>query len=108
MDDTLDLDAVAAELAEPWRPVDVVTVNDTVLRLARAHGEFPWHRHDEDELFLCWDGRVVIERRGSAPVTLHRGQVFVVPRGVEHRPVADEPAIVLLIERPETKQYGNP
>jgi mannose-6-phosphate isomerase-like protein (cupin superfamily) len=96
-----------AQLEGPWRPVDVVRVNDGIVRLARLEGEFPWHVHDEDELFLCWDGSFVIELEGADPVELTRGDVFVVPKGLRHRPVAAEAAHALLLERPETKQYGN-
>ncbi|MEV6768278.1 cupin domain-containing protein [Nocardia sp. NPDC051030] len=99
-------DAIAA-LSGPFQPQDLTVVNDTVVRVAQLLGEFPWHHHDEDELFLCWDGTFRIELEGRSPVVLTAGEMFVVPRGVEHRPVADEPAHVLLIERPETKQYGN-
>jgi len=94
-------------LSQPWRPVDVVTVNDSIVRLARLDGEFPWHRHDEDELFVCWDGAFRIELENQAPVDLQQGDVYVVAQGVRHRPVAERPAHALLLERPETKQYGN-
>ena len=99
-------DAIAG-LPGPWRPADVVAVNDAVVRVARLHGEFPWHTHDEDELFLCWDGAFRIEMKGRDPVSLHAGELFVVPRGTEHRPVADEVAHAVLLEKPETLQYGN-
>ena len=64
--------------------------------------------HDEDELFLCWSGTFRIEIEGGEDVQLSQGDLFVVPARTEHRPVADQgPAYALLLERPETKQYGN-
>jgi mannose-6-phosphate isomerase-like protein (cupin superfamily) len=102
----LDLNAVAAGLERPWERVDLATANDSVIRMAMAHGEFPWHEHEEDELFICWSGKFRIELDDADPVALEPGDLFVVPRTVRHRPVADEPAVALMIERPETKQYG--
>jgi mannose-6-phosphate isomerase-like protein (cupin superfamily) len=98
---------VIAQLPHPWQPRDLAFANDTVLRVARFEGAFPWHQHEEDELFLCWDGSFRIEFEVRDPVVLKAGDIFVVPKGVRHRPVADEPAYGLMIERPETKQYGN-
>lgn len=102
----VDLEAVAAGIAEPWRPVHVVRVNEAVVRMARLHGEFPWHQHAAEELFLCWSGSFVVEMEGQEAVVLGEGQLVVVPRGVQHRTVAAEPAVALLVERPETRQYG--
>jgi mannose-6-phosphate isomerase-like protein (cupin superfamily) len=103
----LALDQVADSIAEAWKPVDVEVVNDAVLRMARLEGTFPWHHHDEDELFLCWRGAFNLELDGRPPVHLEPGELYVVERGRRHRPVAEAgPAYALLIERAETKQYG--
>jgi quercetin dioxygenase-like cupin family protein len=86
--------------------VDLAVVNEAVVRIARLEGEFPWHTHNEDELFLCIDGTFRIEQEGGSPVSLSAGELFVVPKGTRHRPVAKTRAHALLLEKPETKQYG--
>jgi quercetin dioxygenase-like cupin family protein len=102
----VSIEKIIQSLPGPFQQRDLVTANDTVVRLALFEGEFPWHEHAEDELFLCWDGSFRIELDGRQPVTLGPGELFVVPRGTRHRPVADEAAHVLMIERPETTQHG--
>ncbi|WP_166346167.1 cupin domain-containing protein [Phytoactinopolyspora limicola] len=103
----VSISEVIASLPGPWQQRELALVNDAVVRLARFEGEFPWHHHDEDELFLCWDGHFRIELEGREPAELNPGDIFVVPRRVRHRPVADEPAHVLMVEKPETTQYGS-
>ena len=104
---TISIPAAAKGRVRPFEPLDLVIVNDAVVRIAAIEGEFPWHHHDEDELFLCWEGGFRIEVHDGEPVELVTGDLYVVPRGIEHRPVADRRAVVLLLERPDTLQYGN-
>ena len=103
----ISIPATAELLSRPFEPRDLVRVNDAIVRIAAIEGEFPWHHHDEDELFLCWNGAFRIELRNREPVQLGTGEMYVVPRGVEHRPVADRRAVTLMLERPDTLQYGN-
>jgi mannose-6-phosphate isomerase-like protein (cupin superfamily) len=104
---TISIPAAAKGRVRPFEPLDLVSVNDAVVRIAAIEGEFPWHHHDEDELFLCWEGGFRIEVQDGEPVELVTGDLYVVPRGIEHRPIAERRAVVLLLERPETLQYGN-
>ncbi len=99
---------VAAGLGGPWQPEVVAEANGFHLKVVRLEGEFPWHRHEEeDELFYCVEGRFRIEQIGAGSVTLSPGDVFVVPAGRRHRPVADEPSVAMLFERAETRQFGD-
>jgi quercetin dioxygenase-like cupin family protein len=103
----VDLRDAARSITRAWAPIDLVRANGTIVRLAKLEGAFVWHQHDEDELFLCWEGAIRIELAERPPIELRAGQLYVVPKGTQHRPVAAKPAFALLIERPETLQYGN-
>lgn len=84
--------------SDHWSPRVVAEMNDYQFKLAKFEGEFVWHRHaDTDEVFLVLDGRMGIELRDGT-VELAEGEMYVVPRGVEHRPFADEECHVLLVE----------
>ena len=103
----LNVDAGFARISEHWRPKVVAELNGQELKLVKIRGEFPWHHHaDEDELFLVWKGRIRIEFRDRA-VDLGAGEALVVPRGVEHRPVAEEEAEILLFEPSGVRNTGN-
>jgi mannose-6-phosphate isomerase-like protein (cupin superfamily) len=92
---------------EHWSPKIVGELNGQHVKLVKLLGEFVWHHHDEeDELFLLVKGRFRIEFRDRS-VTLEEGEFIVVPRGVEHRPVADEEAHILLFEPASTLNTGN-
>ena len=83
---------------EYWNPKVVGELNDNYLKVVKVKGEFVWHKHDEDdELFLVLKGRLVIQLRDQ-DITLNEGDFLVVPKGVEHRPVAEDEAHILLIE----------
>lgn len=104
--DPLNLHETAAGLADLWSPKVVARVADQYVKVARAHGEFAWHSHDdEDELFLILDGTLVIELRDGA-VSLGPGDIYVVPAGVEHRPVAKEEVLLALVEPVGTLHTG--
>ena len=90
-----------------WKPKIVGELNGQLVKLVKFQGPFVWHHHDnEDELFLVVKGRFRMEFR-DRHVWLEEGEFLVVPRGVEHRPVADEEAHVLLFEPASTLNTGN-
>jgi mannose-6-phosphate isomerase-like protein (cupin superfamily) len=92
---------------EYWSPKIVGELNGQQVKLAKLKGEFVWHYHEtEDELFLVVKGRLVIRLR-ERDVVLEEGEFFIVPRGVEHQPVAEEEAHVLLFEPQSTLNTGN-
>ena len=96
-----------AKVSEYWSPKIVGEVNDSLVKLVKFQGEFVWHHHEnEDEMFLAVKGSFRIEFRDKI-VELQTGEFVIVPRGVEHRPVAEMEVEVLLFEPANLKNTGN-
>jgi mannose-6-phosphate isomerase-like protein (cupin superfamily) len=96
-----------SKFSERWSPRIIARMNDYEFKLARIEGEFVWHKHDEtDETFVVIDGEMRIEFRDGS-VDLRAGEMFVVPRGVEHKPFAARECHVMLIEPAGTINTGD-
>ena len=107
MQDKVDLAEKLASIDEAFQPRIVGYYNDNKLQVGKVRGEFVWHKHDEtDDLFLVLSGRLTIQLR-DRDVELGPGELFVVPRGVEHCPKADSEAEILLIEPRGTPNTGD-
>ena len=103
----VNLEAAACALTEHWSPKVVARVGDQFVKVAKVLGEFVWHAHEhEDELFLILRGSLRIQFE-DGEVTLGAGDVFVVPAGVRHNPVAEEECWLALMEPVQTKHTGD-
>jgi len=107
MDDRINLAEKLALLPEAYQPGLIGYLNDYKLLVVKVDGEFVWHKHDEtDDFFLVLSGRLTIQLR-DRNVVLGPGELFVVPKGVEHCPKAEEETHVLLIEPRDTLNTGD-
>ena len=105
--DKINLAEKFARITEYWKPYIAGELNGQLVKLDKLNGEFVWHHHqNEDEMFLVVKGRFRIEFRDKT-VWLEEGEFIVVPRGVEHKPVADEEAWIVLFEPASTLNTGN-
>jgi mannose-6-phosphate isomerase-like protein (cupin superfamily) len=103
----VNLEQKLALFSEHWSPRVVGDLNGQQVKLAKLKGEFVWHHHqDEDELFLVLKGRLLLRLR-EGEVVLNEGEFFIVPRGVEHQPVAEDEVHVLFFEPASTLNTGN-
>lgn len=102
----VDLGERLSRVSEHWSPQVVARINDHEVKVVKVQGEFVWHTHDSDELFLVIDGTLVIALR-DGDVTLTPGQLHVVPRGVEHCPRADEEVAVVILDREGVVNTGS-
>ena len=107
MPGVVNLDQKLAGFSDWWSPRVVERFNGHEVMVVKVKGEFVWHSHaDTDDLFLVLKGRLVIQLR-DGDVSLGPGELYVVPKGVEHRPVADEEVHLLLIEPAGTPNTGD-
>lgn len=103
---SVNLASVLSSVSEPWLPTTVARFNGNEVMVAKANGSYAWHKHeDSDDFFFVLKGSLTIEMR-DCRVHLGAGDLFVVPRGVEHRPIATEEAHFILIEPPGTANDG--
>lgn len=95
---SIDLQEKLSKFSEHWSPKIIAQLNDYHLKLAKVQGEFVWHDHpDTDEVFIVVKGHLTILFRDGM-VSLNEGEMFVVPKGIEHKPVAEQECHILLIE----------
>ncbi len=95
----IDIKSLIEKCTDKWYNQTLCKVNDSVVRLGILHGEYHWHKHDnEDEFFFTLEGRLIIDIEESSSVDLHPQQGYVVPKGVVHKTRAPEKTIVLMIE----------
>ena len=107
MSDAINLNEKLDLFDEPWQPKIVARINDYDVRIVKVKGDFVWHKHDEtDDFFLVLKGHLTIQLR-DRDVELDEGELYVVPRGVEHCPRAEQEASVLLIEPSGTVNTGD-
>ena len=108
MGEKINLADKLATFSEHWSPRTVAEYNNHDVMVVKVRGEFVWHKHDDtDDFFLVLKGKLDIELR-DLTVSLGPGEMFIVPRGVEHRPVAREEVHLLLIEPTGTPNTGDP
>ena len=105
--DKINLVNKFSKFTEHWRPKVVAKLNGQEVKLVKFKGKFVWHKHDNvDEMFMAWRGKFRIEFRDRT-VHLDEGEFVVIPKGLEHRPVADEEVEVILFEPADTLNTGN-
>ena len=103
----INLSEMFSRFSDQWSPKIVADLNDSHVKLAKVQGEFVWHQHaGEDELFIVIRGELIIELR-DGQVTLGAGELVVIPKGVEHRPVARDEVHLMLIEPKGIRHTGD-
>jgi mannose-6-phosphate isomerase-like protein (cupin superfamily) len=104
---TYNLEEIDKRLGDTyWSPIDVAYINDWVLRAAAAKGEYHWHSHNDDELFLVYKGAIVIDTEHGS-ISLKEGEGTVIPKGIQHKPRSESRSVILLLEPQRVKPTGD-
>ena len=105
----IDVNSLISQCKDQWYNQTLCQVNESVVRLGILHGEYHWHKHDnEDEFFFTISGRLIIDIEGAKTVELDPLQGYVVPKGVIHRTRAPNKTVVLMVETAEIVPTGDP
>ncbi len=102
---TINLLEKAQNITEYWSPKVVGEVDDCYVKIAKVKGEFTWHDHEEDEFFMVLEGELTIAMKAES-VSLKQGEIYVVPKGVLHKPVAEHECTIMLFEKKTTLHTG--
>jgi len=104
----VNLEEKIEEIEKPWSPIEVARVNDQVVRMALLEGEYHWHKHtNEDELFYVLRGSIIIQLKDQPDIKLYKGEMTVIPKGVEHCPKSLKPSYILMFEPCVLKSRGD-
>ena len=107
MNPVININEKFSKFSEHWRPKIVAELNVQEFKLAKIKGAYPFHAHEgEDEMFFCWKGSFVLEYENGDSVSVGEGEAIVVPKGVVHRPVAEEECLIFLFEPKDVKNNG--
>ena len=91
-----------------WTPIIISEVNDQIVRLALFKGDYHWHKHSkEDELFFVYKGTITVKIKNQPEITVNAGELVVIPKGIEHCPVAEDDAFVLIFEPHSVDSKGD-
>ena len=108
MTQKININEKFSKFSEHWRPKIVAELNGQEFKLAKIKGEYPFHAHEgEDEMFFCWRGSFILDFQDGESVHVGEGEAIVVPKGVVHRPRAEEECHIFLIEPKGVKNNGD-
>jgi mannose-6-phosphate isomerase-like protein (cupin superfamily) len=103
----INLQQISSKISNYWSPGIVAEMNDYQIKIVKIKGDFVWHHHKKtDELFYVIEGKMSINFLDSS-ITLNKGELFIVPKGTEHKPSADEECVIMLIEPRGVRNTGN-